>query len=265
MTEAPLLVKTQHRVEGLLPELRAGHVAILVVAVFVSQLLAPAGVPHKTVMVATGRQRVVKQPVVSLVARRQAALQGAHRGNAGRVKQQHACYSVAAVHQRGRTLQDLHRAHRLRVNLNAVLIAPLLALLPHTVADGDYAVEAKTTNHGFRYAAARSDLCHTGLLGNGINQIGGCRRLQVTVADEAYGCRRMAQACLACQSCYYDFVQFQMLEEDVGRVGHVLCCHAHANGEQWQKKIFLCHGVFLLYKVFLIIIKVSKKHIRRGT
>ena len=54
----------------------------------------------------------------------------------------HAGHSVAAIHQRGRSLQDFYRPYTLTVNLNAVLVAPLLTFLTHAVAHHNNTVVA---------------------------------------------------------------------------------------------------------------------------
>lgn len=57
----------------------------------------------------------------------------------------------------------------LPVGLYAVLVAPLLPLLPHAVIDHQHAVVAQAANHGLADAAARGYLADAGLPADGIH------------------------------------------------------------------------------------------------
>ena len=72
-----------------------------------------------------------------------------------------ASHGVGAVHQTRRALYDLDIVDPVGVNLDSVLIAPLLSLLTYTVRDHDNTIVAEATDNRLRYSRTCSDLTHT--------------------------------------------------------------------------------------------------------
>ena len=75
----------------------------------------------------------------------------------------HSCDGIAAVHERGRSLQYLHGMHSLGIYLQSVLIAPLLSLLPYALVHHHYTVISESSDDGFAYSCSCGYLRHAGL------------------------------------------------------------------------------------------------------
>ena len=64
------------------------------------------------------------------------------------------CQGVGAIHERCRPFDDFGIVHAVGIHLNAVLVAPLVALLAYAVVYHDESVEAQSAYHGLGYAAS---------------------------------------------------------------------------------------------------------------
>ena len=104
-----------------------------------------------------------------------------------------------------------------------MLVAPLLSLLAHAFTHDHHAVVTQSADDGFGDAAARGQLAHARLVGDGVDDVGRCSRTQILGADDADRSRRILQFCLASDARHYYLVQFQMAEEHVrGVIGVVM-------------------------------------------
>ena len=84
----------------------------------------------------------------------------------------HTGYGIAAIHERGRTLQYFHRMHTLLVDFESVLITPLLSFLSDTLVHDDHSVVAKATNDRLRDACSGTYLRQSRQVSNGIHNVG---------------------------------------------------------------------------------------------
>ena len=196
-------------------------------------------VPHEALLVAGKRQRIAEEAVVRLVLRAGIGAHGAFGRCGLAVQDDDARHGVRAVHERRRTLQDLDRVHAAAIDLHAVFVAPLLAFLPDTLAHDHYAVVAQSADDGFRDAAACGQLGHARQVGDGVDDVRRGRRAQFLRTDDADGCRGVLQLRVARDAGNYEFVEFQMAEEHVGRVFLMLVlvciclrCHRRAYTQQ---------------------------------
>ena len=186
---APLSVQPEHHYSSPFLELRSGHVAVFFVLVGVGVFVREASVPDESLLVAGEVQRVVNKSVFRLIFCGEACLHLALGLYGTAVEDDHSGHGIAAIHERGRPLQYLYRIHVLRVYFYPVLVAPLLSFLPDALVHDDDAVVAQSANDGFRDAAARGDLRHSRLTGNGIDDVGGCRLPQLLSRDDGDGSR----------------------------------------------------------------------------
>ena len=74
------------------------------------------------------------------------------------MEDEYAGHGIRAIHQRGGAFEYFNVVHGLGINLNAMLIAPLLPFLSHTVVDSHDTVVAQTAHHRFRDAATCGNL-----------------------------------------------------------------------------------------------------------
>ena len=200
----------------------------------------------------------MEQSVVSLIFRANVCLQLAFCQCRLRMKYHNARQSVRAVHQRGRTLQYLYWANAAAVNLHAVLVAPLLSLLAHTLAHHYHAVVSQSANDRFRYAAACRQLAYTWLTAYGIHYVCRRSRAQHLWCYYAHWRCRVFQLCVARHARNHQLVQLQVTEENVCRVlirclwllgvmlvlTIILSCHCRAYKQQWQNDDVSCfHSV----------------------
>ena len=247
---APLPVHTQHQAARPLVELRARHVAVVPVLIGVRHLLAETTVPHQPLLVARHGEGVAEEPVVGLILGGGTGAHGAQGHHRLGVQDDDARHGIRPVHQRGRTLQYLDRVDAVAIHLHAVLVAPLLALLSDAVAHDHHAVVAQSADDGLRDAAARGQLCHAGLVGYGVNDVGSRRGAQLLRSHQADGRRRVLQLGVARDARHHQFVQLQVAEEHVGRVVGVMLlflgCHSGTYTQQWQNDDGLVHVVILL-------------------
>ena len=212
-----------------------------------SHLLTEAPIPHKAFLIARHRQGVGKEAVVGLIFCAAIHAYGALRQYRSAVHYDNTRHCVRAVHQRCRTLQHLYGADTVAVNLHSMFVTPLLAFLTHTFAYHYDAVITQSAYDRFRYAAASGNLADTRLMSQRIDDVGGCRRLQLLWVDDAYGGGGIFQFCVARNTCHHHFVQVQMAEEHIRRVILVimiiLCRHCHAKTQQRQNDIYSFHSV----------------------
>ena len=133
-----------------------------------------------------------------------------------------------------------------------MLIAPLLTFLPHTLAHHDDAVVAQSSDDGFRDAAARRDLCHTRLVGDGVDDVGRGGLSEFLARNDRDGSSRVLQFRISSHASHRHLVQLQVAIEYVGRVLRmlvvvmvfmVLSCHCRAYPQQRQDEIYLFHSV----------------------
>ena len=233
-------------------KLRARHVAIHLVFIFAGVFLAPAPVPYHAALVPSKIDGVVEEVAVGLVAGAEVHSHPPLRHHRLLVQHQHAGHGVAAIHERGRALQNLHRVHRLVVDLYAVLVAPLLALLPDAVAHGDNAVVAQSAYDGFRYAAAGGQLADAWLMGNGVDDVGRSAFAQRMRGHHADRCRRAVGPGGAGQSRHHHLLQqgIVLLQGEValgggaqvnalndGQVAHI--AHLYGGLHLWQALQFV--------------------------
>ena len=137
-------------------------------------LVAVACIPDEALLVSGYLQRVAEESVVGLIFCADIGLNVA-LGQCGlSMEDDHACHCVGAVHQRGRTLQDFHRADAAAVHFYAMFVAPLLSFLAHALAHYHYTVVAQSADDGFRDAASCGQLADTWLMGNGVNDVRRC-------------------------------------------------------------------------------------------
>ena len=224
---APGLIGAQHAGERLLVELRARHAAVAAVLHLVGILLAPTPVPHHAATVAGEVGRVVVEVLVRLVLAAHGGLHLALGHDGVLVHHQHAGHGVAAVEQRGGAFQNLDRVDGLGVNLYAVLVAPLLALLADAVVDHDDAVVAQASDDGLRDAAARGELAHAGLMGHGVDDVGRGRFLQLAGSDHAHGRGRTGNERAARQAAHHHLAQHGVV---LVQLEVLLACGAQVNG-----------------------------------
>ena len=88
------------------------------------------------------------------------------------VHDQHTGQGVGAIHQRGGTLEYLDGMNSLRVNLYAMLIAPLLSLLADAIVDNDDTVIAQSAYDRLGDTATRGNLADARLTGYSIDDVG---------------------------------------------------------------------------------------------
>ena len=169
---SPLFLHSQHQPAGPFAKLRTRHIAIVFVFVGVGHLVAETGVPHKSLLVARHVQRVAEEAVVGLVLSTYVTAQSTFGLYRLAVQDDYTSHGVRAIHQRGGAFQDFYRVDCTAINFHAVLIAPLLAFLPYTLAHDDDSIIAQTTDDGFGDSAACGQLAHAWLMGNGIYDIG---------------------------------------------------------------------------------------------
>ena len=119
----------------------------------------------------------------------------------------HAGHGIRAVHQRGRTFHHFNRVNCGPVNLNAVLVAPLLPFLSDAIVHHQHAVVAQSTNDGLRDTATGRDLRDAGMLGNGVDNVGRGDVLQLVGRNHADGRGYVVDMRGARQSGHHHFVQ----------------------------------------------------------
>ena len=252
----PPFVHAQHQASCLFAKLRTRHVVVIFILIRVRHLLAPARVPHKTFLVAGHLQRVVEEAVIGLVFRTDIGAHVALGQCRLRMHDDHTSHRVRAVHQRCRTLQYLDAAHTAAIHFHAVLVAPLLTFLAHTLAHHHHAVVTQSADDGFRDAAARRQLVHTRLMTDGVDDVRRGRRPEHLWRNDAHRCRCQLQLRVARHARHRYFVQVQMAEEYVRRVLRmimfivywftliviILCCHCRAYTQQQQNDIFCFHS-----------------------
>ena len=169
---SPRLLQSQHQPAGPLTELRAGHIAVVLILIGVGHLVAETGIPHKPFPVARHVQRVTEESVVGLVLSAHISTQSTLGLYGLAVQDDHTGHGVRAIHQRGGAFQYLYRVDGTAVHFHAVLVAPLLAFLPHALAHDDDAVVAQPADDGLRDTAASGQLAHAGLMGYGVDDVG---------------------------------------------------------------------------------------------
>ena len=211
MRVAPLLVESQQSRQGAFGKLGVGHVAVGLVLIRMRHLVGETPVPHKVVLVSGKVDRIVEEPVVGLIL---AGERGAHRAcrqDGLGMENHNARHRVRAIEQAGRPFDHLYAAHAQSVNLDAVLVAPLLSLLADAVVDGHDAVVAQSANHGFRDAAAGGNLRYARLPGDGVDNVGGRGDLQLALAQNAHRNGEVFLLGIARQTGYYHFVQHMVM------------------------------------------------------
>ena len=110
----------------------------------------------------------------------------------------------------------------MRVDLYAVLVAPLLTFLSDALVHHDDTVIAQSADDGLRDAATRGDLRHTRLMGDGVDDIsrGGLSEFLARYDGDRGG--RVLQFGIARYARHHQFVQFQVTVEYIGRVRRML-------------------------------------------
>ncbi|CDD82696.1 unknown [Bacteroides sp. CAG:462] len=68
---------------------------------------------------------------------------------------------IRAIEQRSRSLDDFHTVDCKLVNLQSVVVAPLLSLMPESVFHHQHAVESHAPNEGFRLSGTDVHGTHT--------------------------------------------------------------------------------------------------------
>ena len=194
-------------------------------------------------MVACCRQRVSKQVVIALIFRTYIALYRTGRRIGHALEDEHAGQGVRAIHERGRSLENLYGVHRGSVYFNAVLVSPLLAFLTDAIVHHHHAVITQSADHGLGDAAAGGNGAQTRLGRQRINDIGRSAPHQISGPNhrDRSGC--MFDFGIAGQAGYHYFIQFQMPEKEVGGVRQLLCIHCRASTQQCHKYCFIFHSV----------------------
>src|SRR5688500_4978813 len=98
---------------------------------------------------------------------------------------------ITAVGDGRRSFYNLGTQYTGLVYFDAVLIAPLLSLLPHAIVHHHYPVVTKPADHRFGYARARADLCQSRFLAERVDDIVGSRVQQLASFYERYRNRCM--------------------------------------------------------------------------
>ena len=83
-------------------------------------------------------------------------------GRAGK-QVHHPGHGIGAVEQAGGAFHHLNAVHAIAIYLNAVLIAPLLALLAQAVEHGQHPVVAQPPDKGLAHVRARGDGVRPGM------------------------------------------------------------------------------------------------------
>ena len=234
---APWLVQAEHQTACTLLELGAWHVAVVLVLIGMGHFVRETGIPYESLPMACEVEGVVEESVVRLIFRADGSLHLSFGQYGCSVKDEHTGHGIAAVHQRGRPFQNLHRVHVLTVDLDAVFVAPLLAFLPYAFIHDDDAVISKAADDGLGDATARGNLCNTRLLGDGVDDVRGGGLPQFLARDNGDRSRRVLQLCISCDACHYQLIKLQVTEEYVGGVHRMdmsmvlmvfLCCRSYA-------------------------------------
>ena len=135
-----------------------------------------------------------------------------------------------ASHQGSRTFEDLHRVYAGTVYLDAVLVAPLLAFLPDTVAHHHHAVIAHAADDGFGDTSPCSNLAEARFCCNGIDDIAARPGRQVCRADDRDRGGHFFHFAVSGKAGDDYFIKLQMLVEYICRVRSILLsrrCHAY--------------------------------------
>ena len=250
-TLAPSFLETHHPLEGLLAELGVEDVAVDLVGIFASVLLAPAGIPDDALFIAGKVKRVVPEVGIRLVTAQQIDCHLIRQGNRCVVHNDDTGHRVGAVHQGGGAFDNLHGVHALAIDLHAVLVAPLLALLADTVVDHQHAVVAHSANDGFGDAPARGDLRNTRIFGDGIDDIAKGECLQSLRRDDIHRDGAVAELCVARETRDHNFRQVntgvRMIVLLVIVVSLRLRRHRHRKAEQKSQNRCFSHCLYLFY------------------
>ena len=248
-TLAPSFLETHHPFEGLLAELGVEDVAVDLVGIFASVLLAPAGIPDDALFIAGKVKRVVPEVGVGLVTAQQIDCHLIRRGNGCVVHNDDTGHRVGAVHQGGGAFDDLHGVHALAIDLHAVLVAPLLAFLADTVVDHQHAVVAHSANHGLGDAPARGDLRDARIFGDGIDDIAKGKCLQSLRRDDIHRDGAVAELRVARKTRDHNFREVntgvRMIVLLVIVVRLRLRRHRHREAEQKNQNRCFSHCLYL--------------------
>ena len=186
---APALIQAHEAVGIPLVEARIVHPAVVAVLVVAGHLAGAARQPVHAVQVAGVLPRVALLAIVGLVAGRAQARNVAFGHRVGSHEVDDARHGIGAVQQRARPFDNLGPVHAKLVNLNAVLVAPLLAFLLGPVVQGDDAVVAQPAHHRLADGRAGRNLAHAGRVGNGIHQVRGRSLVEPGPVDHGSGHR----------------------------------------------------------------------------
>ena len=191
-------------------------------------LVGKAGIPDQAVVVAGGIQGIIDKAVIALIFRGNAPLDRSRSGHRYRVEDEDAGHGIGAVHQRGGAFQDLDGMDAGSVDLDAVLIPPLLAFLADAVVHDDHPVVSQAADDRLGDGAAGGDLGHAGLPGDGADDVGRGPRLQIDGLDDRNGDRDFVQMDVAGKARDDQCIQLQVVVEYVRGIRYLLSVHHHA-------------------------------------
>ena len=142
MGMSPMAVESEHSRCCMFLEPGVEHPSVVMVLIVVRHLVAVAGIPHESLVVATEIEGIVEQSVVGLVFGIDVSLHPAVLAARRAVHHEDSRQCVGAIDEACRSFENLHGMHVVGIDFHSVLIAELLSLLPDAVVDHRHAVVA---------------------------------------------------------------------------------------------------------------------------
>ena len=227
---APGAIPAQHAGGRPFPVAGVRNLPVQGVSVRMGILVGEPAAPEPAVHIAVGCQRITQQPIVGLVFRREAAARFSRAAGRFRMEDQDTRQGVRPIHQRGRSLEDFDRMDAGTIDLDAMLVAPLLSFLPDAVIHDDDPVVAHAADDRFGDAASGSDFTQTRLCSDGADDVASCAAGKVGRPDHRDRCGHFFHFGVPGQAGDGDFFDLQMLVENIRRVRNTLLsgrCHAY--------------------------------------
>ena len=232
---SPGTVAAQHAGSGTLTVAGIGHGAVQSVLIGVGIFVREAATHKPAFDVPVGCQGIGQQAVIGLIFRRNASAKLSGAPDGFRMENEDAGQGIGAIHQGGRTFEDLHRMDTGAIYLYTVLVSPLLAFLPYTVIDHDYTVIAHSADNGLGDAAAGGDFTKTGFGGNGIDDVAAGAGRKIGRTDHRDRCGHFFHLAVSGKAGDNYFIKLQVLVEYICRIRNSFLsgrCHTYRKQRQ---------------------------------
>src|SRR5690606_16550222 len=116
---------------------------------------------------------------------------------------------IAPIHETSCSFNDLNTIDRKLIDLQSVLITPLLTFLSNAVVKNDDAVESKTADHWLGYPSSCSDLSYSRMVCNLVDNVGSCSLAQGFRADGRHRYRTSLQLRAVTDACHDSLVELR--------------------------------------------------------